>query len=122
MFCQGGEKTACGTTYPSTSMISFTLILSRNKLYLNHSSVVNSEASVAGEGQRQVHVICVSLGILFSIQISKIFWELVCASRLVTIARSPIHFRTVTQVGCNYFMYEIPCVTLNLSTSRHPEF
>jgi hypothetical protein len=97
-------------------------ILSRNKLYLGHPSVVNSEVSVAGEGHRQVHVICVSLRILFSIQISKMFWELVCDSRLVTIANSPIHFRTATQVGCNYFMYEIPCVMFNLWTSRHPEF
>jgi len=82
--------------------------------------VVNSEASVV-DGQRQVHVRCVILRILFSIQNNKMFWKLVYESRLVTIASSPIHFRTATQAGCNNFMYEIPCVMFNLSTSRHPE-
>lgn len=84
---------------------------------MGHPSGVNSEASVAGEGQRQVHVTRVRLRILFSIQNSKIFWELVYDSLLVTIANSPIHFRTDIQAGCNYFMYEIPCVTFNLSKS-----
>ena len=74
--------------------------------------MVNSEASVADEGQRQVHVTCVRLRNLFSIQNSKIFWELVYDSRLISIASSPIHFRTATQAGCNYFMYEIPYVMI----------
>ena len=85
------------------------------------SFLVNSEASVAGEGQRQVHVTCLSLRILFSIQNSKMLWELVYDSPLVTTASSTVHFTTATQGGCNYFTYEIPCVMFNLSTSRHPE-
>jgi hypothetical protein len=70
---KGMGKTACGTIYLSISLIYFALGLSRNKLFLGHLSLVNSEASIAGEGQMQVHVTFVSLMILFSIQISKIF-------------------------------------------------
>jgi hypothetical protein len=95
--CQGGwERQHVGQlTFPSLWFLVHS-ILSGSKLYLGHSSVVNSEASVAGEGQRQVHVTCMSLRILFKIQNSKIFWELVSDSRLLTIASSPIHFRTAT--------------------------
>jgi hypothetical protein len=55
--------------------------------------------------------------ILFNIQNSKVFWELVYDNPLVTITDIPVHFVTASQASCNYFMYESPCIMFNLSTS-----